>query len=53
LASRSSDLVRRIIAAWEKYRIDADEFRELDRDRVLVLVRHGGAREAKRCGDRN
>jgi ketosteroid isomerase-like protein len=28
--------------AWEDYRTEADEYRELDGDRVLVLMRHGG-----------
>jgi hypothetical protein len=34
--------------SWEDYRVDADEFRELDSHRVLVLVRHGG--RGKRSG---
>jgi ketosteroid isomerase-like protein len=28
--------------AWEGYRIEADEYRELDDERVLVLTRYGG-----------
>jgi hypothetical protein len=30
------------LSSWEDYRVEADEFRELDGYRVLVLVRHGG-----------
>jgi hypothetical protein len=30
------------LSSWEEYRVEADEFRERDRDRVIVLVRHGG-----------
>jgi ketosteroid isomerase-like protein len=29
-------------SAWENYHIEADEFRELDNERVLVLTRVGG-----------
>jgi ketosteroid isomerase-like protein len=36
------------LSSWEDYRVDVDEFRELDGDRVLVLVRHGG--RGKRSG---
>jgi ketosteroid isomerase-like protein len=28
--------------AWEGYRIEADEYRELDDERLLVLTRYGG-----------
>jgi ketosteroid isomerase-like protein len=27
---------------WEDYRVEADEYRELDGERVLVLTRQGG-----------
>ena len=30
------------MSAWENYRSEADEYRELDEERVLVLMRHGG-----------
>ena len=33
---------RDFLSAWERYRIEADEYREIDGDRVLVLMRHGG-----------
>jgi hypothetical protein len=33
---------REWMSAWEDYRVEADEFRELDGGRVLVLMRHGG-----------
>jgi ketosteroid isomerase-like protein len=29
---------REYLSAWERYRVEADEFRELDDDRVLVFV---------------
>jgi ketosteroid isomerase-like protein len=34
---------RDFLSAWEEWRAAADEFRELDGDRVLVLM-HGGGR---------
>jgi ketosteroid isomerase-like protein len=33
---------RDFLSAWEDYRVEAEEYRELDGDRVLVLMRHGG-----------
>jgi ketosteroid isomerase-like protein len=33
---------RDYLSAWHEYRVEADEFRELDRERVLVLVRRSG-----------
>jgi ketosteroid isomerase-like protein len=33
---------RRALSIWEDYRLEADEFIELDDERVLVLVRFGG-----------
>jgi ketosteroid isomerase-like protein len=30
------------LSAWEAYRVEADEYRELDDERVLVLVRNIG-----------
>jgi ketosteroid isomerase-like protein len=33
---------REWLSAWEGYRIEAEEFRELDEERVLVLTRYGG-----------
>jgi ketosteroid isomerase-like protein len=30
------------LSAWEEYRIEAEEFRELDGERVLVLTRSSG-----------
>jgi ketosteroid isomerase-like protein len=30
------------MSAWENYRSEAGEYRELDGERVLVLMRHGG-----------
>jgi ketosteroid isomerase-like protein len=33
---------RDYLSAWDAYRVEADEFRELDRERVLVLVRRSG-----------
>ncbi len=36
------------LSSWQDYRVETEEFRELDGDRVLVLVRHGG--RGKRSG---
>jgi len=33
---------RSILAAWEGYRAEADDYRQLDRERVLVLVHMSG-----------
>jgi ketosteroid isomerase-like protein len=33
---------RSFLSAWEDWRVGADEFRELDGERVLVLFRHSG-----------
>jgi ketosteroid isomerase-like protein len=33
---------RSFLSAWEHWRVGADEFRELDGERVLVLFRHSG-----------
>ena len=30
------------LGAWEEYRVEADEYRELDGERVLVLVHRSG-----------
>src|SRR5436190_6442158 len=30
------------MTAWQDYRSEADEYRELDEGRILVLMRHGG-----------
>ena len=30
------------MTVWREYRSEADEYRELDGDRILVLMRHGG-----------
>jgi hypothetical protein len=30
------------LRAWEDFRVEADEYRELDAERVLVLVNFGG-----------
>jgi ketosteroid isomerase-like protein len=37
---------RDFMGAWEDFRIEADEFRELDDERVLVLVRYSGRGKA-------
>jgi ketosteroid isomerase-like protein len=34
--------MRSWLSAWEKVHVEADEYRELDHERVLVLARHGG-----------
>jgi ketosteroid isomerase-like protein len=33
---------RQWMASWDNYRSEAEEYRELDSERVLVLMRHGG-----------
>jgi ketosteroid isomerase-like protein len=45
-AARMGDAWRVYLGAWEGYRIEADEFRELDSERVLVLSRYSGAGKA-------
>jgi len=37
-----ADGMREVVSAWEDYRAEADEYRELDGERVLVLVRYLG-----------
>jgi hypothetical protein len=37
---------REWMGAWEEYRTEADELRELDGGRVLVLMQHGGRGKA-------
>jgi ketosteroid isomerase-like protein len=45
---------RDFLGAWEEFRAEVDEYRELDGERVLVLVHWTGARRADwssgRCG---
>jgi ketosteroid isomerase-like protein len=38
--------VRGYMAAWEEFRTEADEYRELDDERVLVLTHAGGRGQA-------
>src|SRR5262249_44148178 len=42
---------RGFLGAWRDYHVEADEFRELDSERVLVLMRHGGYGRASGLGD--
>jgi ketosteroid isomerase-like protein len=37
-----AEAMRDFFSAWEGWRGEADEYRELDRERVLVLVRYSG-----------
>ena len=37
-----AEVYRDWLSAWEDYRIEADEFRELDDERVLVLASYSG-----------
>jgi ketosteroid isomerase-like protein len=39
---------RDFLSTWEDYRVEADEYRELDSERVLVLMRHGGRGKTSR-----
>jgi ketosteroid isomerase-like protein len=36
----------KFLDAWEDYRVEAEEYRELDDERVLVLIRIGGRGKA-------
>jgi ketosteroid isomerase-like protein len=38
------------MGVWDDYHTDADEYRELDSDRVLVLMQHGGRGKASGVG---
>jgi ketosteroid isomerase-like protein len=38
--------LRDFLAAWQEYRVEADEFRELDQQCILVLSRFGGRGKA-------
>jgi hypothetical protein len=40
--ARMAENERAFLNAWEGYRLEAEEYRELDAERVLVLVRHSG-----------
>ena len=43
-----AEVARGLLNAWEGYRAEAEEYRELDDERVLVLIRRSGAaREAE------
>jgi ketosteroid isomerase-like protein len=37
-----ADATREWMAVWQEWRVEAEEYRELDGERVLVLVRYGG-----------
>jgi ketosteroid isomerase-like protein len=37
-----AEAARDWLGAWEDYRTEAEEYRELDNERVLVLIRRGG-----------
>jgi hypothetical protein len=37
---------REVLGAWEDHRTEVDEYRELDHDRVLVLVHFSGRGKA-------
>ena len=43
---------RGFLGAWGSYRVSADEYRELDSERVLVLMQHGGHGRASGLGDK-
>jgi ketosteroid isomerase-like protein len=44
---------RGFMSAWVDYRSEADEYREIDSDRVLVLMQHGGRGKASGVGFEN
>jgi ketosteroid isomerase-like protein len=41
---------REWVGAWEGYRSEAEEYRDLDGERVLVFMRHGGRGKASGMG---
>ena len=43
-----AEVARGLLNAWEGYRAEAEEYRELDDERVLVLIRRSG--RGKRSG---
>jgi ketosteroid isomerase-like protein len=43
-----ADAWRGFLSAWEEWRSEADEYRELDNERVLVLAHYGGRGKASR-----
>ena len=43
---------RGFLGAWGDYRVVADDYRELDSERVLVLMRHGGYGKVSGLGDK-
>ncbi len=43
---------RSFLGAWGDYRVRVDEMRELDADRVLILMHHGGYGRASGLGDK-
>ena len=49
-AAEMGERWREWMGVWEEYRTEADEFRELDRERVLVLMHHGGRGKASGLG---
>jgi ketosteroid isomerase-like protein len=40
--SGMADAEREFLNAWDDYRLEVEEYRELDGSRVLVLIRHTG-----------
>jgi hypothetical protein len=44
--SAYQEWARDFLSVWEGYRIEVDEYRELDDERVLMLVHTGGGRGA-------
>src|SRR5437899_1630695 len=40
----------RASSTWQRYRVEAVEYRELDNDRLLVLMQHGGRGKASGLG---
>jgi ketosteroid isomerase-like protein len=41
-----ADGFRRFVSAWDDYRVLADEYRQLDDERILVLLRYAGRGKA-------
>jgi ketosteroid isomerase-like protein len=49
-AAEMAERWREWMRVWEEYRTEADEYRELDGERVLVLMQHGGRGKASGLG---
>ena len=49
-AAGLEDAWRDFLSAWDEYRIEVEEYQELDSERVLALTRRSGRGQASRLG---